>query len=191
MKKIIVIGISLYLILVCLITLDGIKNDEINLWSDMYYWIIYGNKIELNWEPSKRLQARLDTWWDLYNSKTVQKVVVSGWIWKEGFDEAEIMKDYLVGKWVQEADILVDSDGYTTRKTSENAWNMISMREENPENIWIIGVSQFYHTSRIKLSLRQVWFESVYWYAPKYFESRDLYSILREVPAYIKYTLHE
>lgn len=69
-------------------------------------------------------------------------------------------------------------------KTSENAHELLW------KDVTVVWISQWYHVARVKLSLKQVWFESVYGYAPKYFEGRDIYSIMRELPAYFKYILN-
>lgn len=163
------------------LSFDWLYNDSIPSPSADTYGIVYGNKVELDWTPSKRLAARLDSGYRLYESKDIQKIIVSWWIGIEWFDEAVVMKEYLSQKWVWEDDIIVDSDGYTSRETSENAHELLW------KDVTVVWISQWYHVARVKLSLKQAWFESVYWYAPKYFESRDVYSIMRELPAYVKY----
>lgn len=183
MKKLILLIIWIFLIPLILITWDGLIQDTIPEWNN--YWVIYGSKVNLDGAPSDRLKARLDVGSDLYVSWVIQKIIVSWWIWIEWYDEAEVMKQYLLERWIDEWGVLVDSDGYTTRKTSENIWNILW----DQENVSVVWVSQFFHISRVKLSLEQAWFKNVYWYASRYFEMRDLYSLLREFPAYIKYAL--
>jgi len=185
MKKIFLIICVLLTTGIWILIWDGIFDDTIV--GDNAYGIIYGNKVELNWEPSDRLKARLDTWLQLYKQDTIQTIIVSGGIWIEWFDEAQIMKEYLLKYWVESSDIIVDSDGYTTAKTSENSFDIISQREGDINNISVVGVSQYFHILRVKLSLKHSGFKNVYWIAPKYFEARDIYSTIRELPAYIKY----
>lgn len=169
---------TILLLLLIFIPLKWLINDNIPVWS---IWIIYWNKVNLDWSISDRLKARLDAGIKLFNNWTLDKIIVSWWIWKEWYDEAIVMKEYLFNNWVSLDYILVDSKWYTTQKTSNNALNLISL---NSNVVWI---SQFYHISRVKLSLWNVWFSNVYWYSPKYFEYRDLYSSIREIPAYFKY----
>lgn len=185
MKKIFLIICVLLTVIIWVIIYDGIFDDKII--GNKTYWVIYGNKVELTWEPSNRLKARLDAWLKLYNEENIQTIIVSGGIWIEWFDEAEIMKKYLINNWVEGSDIIVDSDWYTTSKTSENSFNIISMLEDDMNNVSVVGISQYFHISRVKLSLKENGFKKVYWIAPKYFELRDIYSMVREVPAYIKY----
>jgi vancomycin permeability regulator SanA len=120
----------------------------------------------------------------LYEDKKIQKIIVSGGVGVEWFDEAVVMGTYLLSKWIPKDDIVVDSGGYTTRKTSENVFNILK------KDITVVGISQWFHIARVKLSLKQVGFETVYWYAPRYFELRDIYSVVRELPAYVKYILN-
>lgn len=180
MKRISYVVLIIFLILVTFIPFKWLINDNIPKWTIA---IIYGNKVNSDWIPSDRLIARLDAGINLFNQWNINKIIVSWWIWIEWYDEAIVMKDYLLENWISLNYIIVDSEWYTTQKTSNNAINLISL---NSNVVW---VSQFYHISRVKLSLWKVWFSNVYWYSPKFFEFRDLYSSVREIPAYFKYLL--
>ena len=57
--------------------------------------VVFGNKVLMIGVPSPRLQARLDAARSLYEKKLVLKILVSGGIGKEGFDEALVMRDAL------------------------------------------------------------------------------------------------
>jgi len=48
------------------------------------------------------------------------------------------MKKYLINKGVEERDIIVDSNGYTTRKTSDNTWSIITALEEDIDDISVV-----------------------------------------------------
>jgi len=74
----------------------------------------------------------------------------------------------------------------TTIDTSKNSYKIIKNKWDYP-NIWVIWVTQFFHCSRVKLSLAKVGFSNIYCVSPEYFELRDIYSLIREAPAYIKY----
>ncbi len=184
-----IIILLIFVIFLCfwilLIIWDGLFDDKIS--GNKAYGVVYWNKVELNWEPSDRLKARLDTSIELYNDNQIQKIIVSGGIGIEWFDEAIVMKDYLLDNWIPETDIITDNQGYTTDKTWENTFTIISDLEDNLENITIVWISQYFHIPRIKLSLKNNGFNNIYWIAPKYFELRDIYSVFREIPAYLKY----
>lgn len=187
MKKIFFVISLLFFSWIWIIISDGLFDDKI-FW-DKIYWVVYGNKVELNGKPSNRLKVRLDSGLELYNQEKIQKIIVSGGVWIEWFDEAEIMKKYLINYWMKKEDIIVDSAWYTTRETSKNSFQILSNLEDDMSNITIVWISQYFHISRVKLSLKQNGFKNVYWIAPKYFELRDIYSIFREIPAYIKYKI--
>jgi vancomycin permeability regulator SanA len=172
-----------YLIAIMIIAIDGFTS-----WNnkETKYAIVYWSKIEQNWKLSERLKARLNQAIKLFKNKKVEKIIVSWWIWETWFDESKIMRKYLIENWIKIPRILVDKNWYTTIKTWINSYKIIKNLWEFP-NIWVVWITQFFHCSRVKLSLKKVGFSKVYCSSPDYFEIRDIYSILREVPAYIKY----
>lgn len=166
---------------ILIITFDGLK-DELDI-SDVA--VVLGNKVELSGEPSERLKGRLNKAIELYEKGYFEYIIVSGGIGKEGYDEAEIMKIYLVEKGIPEDKILVDSDGYNSLMTAQNAKNI--MNKMNFDNITII--TQFYHISRTKLAFEKMDIENVYSAHADYYELRDIYSLTREFFAYYKYLI--
>jgi len=184
--KILKIFIVFYSMAMTLIALDGFINSD--AWNNKIaeYAIVYWNKILENWNVSPRLKARLDTAYELFKSKKVKKIIVSGWLWESWFEEAKIMKKYLLAKWMKIPWIIIDLEWNATMETSKNAFRINGERWKFP-NVWVIGVSQFFHISRVKLSLKKVGFKYIWSASPDYFELRDIYSLMREVPAYIKY----
>ena len=66
--------------------------------------LVLGSNVELTGVPSARLAARLDRGAGLYAAGVV----------KHGFDEALVMRDYLVRAGVPAASIIVDSGGADT-----------------------------------------------------------------------------
>lgn len=143
--------------------------------------IVYGNKIEPDGSPSDRLEARLAAALYLYQHHQIESIFVSGGTGPEGFDEAMVMKDYLIVKGIPSKDIDVDSSGINTHLTSLHAVSKFG------QGMSVVAISQRYHLSRAKLSLKHAGFDEVYGYAPDYTELRDTYSYVREVPAWLKY----
>lgn len=90
-----------------LIVVDGL-NDDIHA-ADVA--IVPGNTVEKDGRPSARLRARLDQTVALYRQGLFPNIIVSGGVGIEGFDEAEVMKRYLVERGVPEGRIHVDSGG--------------------------------------------------------------------------------
>lgn len=147
--------------------------------------IVFGNKVHVDGTPSARLAARLDASFLLYQSGRIKRILVSGAVGKEGHDESAVMAKYLIQKGVGEKNILIDNEGYTTSKTSMRSVQLLGPHTE------VIAVTQQYHISRAKLSLRNAGFNNVQGYYPSFFELRDLYSSVREVLAWIKYWIKD
>lgn len=161
------------------IVIDGL-NDELKS-ADMA--VVLGNKVELNGQPSKRLQSRLDKAVELYDEGYFNFIIVSGGLGKEGFDEAKVMKNYLTNQGISDDKIIEDSNGYNTYMTAENS--RLVMDELDLKSVMVI--SQYFHITRTKLAFKKLGFEKVYSAHSGVFEYRDVYSIIREFPAYYKY----
>jgi vancomycin permeability regulator SanA len=147
--------------------------------------IVPGNTVEKDGRPSARLRARLDQTAALYRRGLFHDVIVSGGVGSEGFDEAEVMKRYLVENGVPEGSIHVDSGGATTHLTARNVSRVMR------ENGWrsALVVSQYFHVPRMRLALESSGVAPVFSAHAQYFELRDVYSIAREVVGYGAYLL--
>ena len=170
-----------FLIHIVIISIDGL-NDNIGI-SDAA--VVLGNKVELDGKPSKRLQGRLERALELYNKEHFKYIIVSGGTGKEGFDEAVVMKNYLVENGVPDEAVLLDQEGYNSFMTAQNTKTIMSEMDLNSITI----ISQYYHITRTKLTFRKAGFDKVYTAHAKYFELRDMYSLFREFFAYYKYLL--
>jgi len=166
-----------YMICIVLLYVDAARDHLQN--AD--YAIVPGNTVHRDGTPSARLKARLDAAVELYRAGTVGKVIASGGVGKEGYDEAVVMAEYLKSKQVPDSVIVIDSKGTTTHATAVNAAKIIGCSHT------VIAVTQRYHVSRSKLALRKAGFSKVGGYYPDFFELRDIYGAFREVPAWIKY----
>lgn len=163
------------------IIIDGVS-DEID-YVDVA--IVLGNKVELDGSPSKRLKARLDKCIELYESGYFNLIIVSGGIGKEGFNEAKIMKLYLVDKGIPEDKIIEDDNGYNSFMTAQNTKNIMSDLELKS----VMIITQYFHVSRTKLAFDKLGLGEVESAHAEIIEFRDVYSILREFPAYYKYLI--
>ncbi len=164
-----------------LIVADGLSDDV----KAADVAIVLGSKVEENGLPSARLRARLDKAVELYRQGLFPRVIVSGGFGSEGFDEAAVMKKYLVEKGLPEASVYVDSQGTTTHLTARNSAQLMK------ENGWrsALVISQYFHISRTKLALRRYGVSPVFSAHAEFFELRDLYSTAREVFGYGGYLL--
>jgi vancomycin permeability regulator SanA len=147
--------------------------------------IVYGSKVQPDGVPSPRLQARLDKALQLFETGRVANVLVSGGVGKEGHDEAVVMAQYLQDAGVPKNRLVVDSQGNNSHLTAVNSAELLGTEKS------VIAVSQLFHLSRAKLSLRNAGFESVGSAYPMFVEGRDIYSTFREIPAWLKYWLRK
>ena len=147
--------------------------------------VVFGSKVETSGRPSHRLAARLDAAQDLYRRGLVHTIFVSGGTGVEGFDESQVMRDYLLARGIPESDVHADPDGRTTALTCENARAYLAERREETVNV----VSQYFHLTRAKIACARAGVRVVGGAAPRFFEGRDLYSLAREVPGIYAYLL--
>lgn len=170
-----------FIIHTAFIIIDGL-NDELE---PVDAAVVLGNKVELNGQPSERLQARLDKAVQLYDEGYFSLIIVSGGLGKEGYDEATVMKSYLVDKGIPDDRIIEDHDGYNSHMTAQNSSKI--MKQSDLDSAMVI--TQYFHVSRTKLAFRKMDIKEVYAAHANIFEFRDIYSIVREFPAYYKYLL--
>jgi vancomycin permeability regulator SanA len=148
--------------------------------------VVLGCRVYASGEPSPKLQSRLERALAVYGDGLAPVIIVSGDAKaKEGFDEAAVMKAWLVGHGVPDEDVLTDGAGVDTRATAVNAaaW----MRDNEATSV--IAVSQYFHIPRIRLAFRQAGVRAVRTAHADGFTWGNLSNIAREVAAYGKYLL--
>ena len=170
-----------FLLGAALIVADGLRDDI----HPADVAIVLGNTVERDGRPSARLRARLDKAVELYRGGLFRHVIVSGGVGVEGFNEAEVMKRYLISQGVPGDNIIADGEGMTTSLTARNAAQV--MKERRWRSALVI--SQYFHISRTRLAVRSYGVRPVYSAHAEYFELRDVYSIAREVIGYGGYLM--
>lgn len=141
--------------------------------------VVPGNTVYPDGTPSDRLKGRLDAALALFQAGHCRLVVVSGGTGVEGVDEAEAMKRYLVARGVPPDRVLQDSLGSNTAATARNA--ALALRARGMTRV--LAVSQFFHVPRLRHLLAAEGLNVVGQAHARYFESRDVYAVLREVAA--------
>ncbi|HYC98928.1 YdcF family protein [Brevundimonas sp.] len=149
--------------------------------------VVLGSKANPDGTLSPRLAARTGRALDLYEDGWVQVIIVSGGTGREGVPEGTAMKRWLVARGVPATAIIVDDLGVDTMATARNAAGILRARDLHTA----IVVSQYFHISRTRLAFAKQGLPGVGSAHPDWFESRDLYSIAREVPGYAKYLLEQ
>ena len=145
--------------------------------------LVLGGKVERTGRPSTALQALLDRALELYRRGCFPCVIVSGGRGKEGFDEAEVMGDYLVARGVPTERVIRDGHGDTTFASAKNTRRIAAERGFGS----VLVVSQYFHITPARLALRRFGFATVYSAHAYLFDPRDLYSIPREAVGYAAY----
>jgi vancomycin permeability regulator SanA len=174
---IIFIGITIYIVI------DGLS-DHIHKTDAM---VVFGNQINPDGIPSPRLKARLDKAIQLFQQGYSPVIIISGGIEPNGFDEAAVMKAYLIQKGVPEDHIYSDNQGVDTYNSARNTTTLMQKNGWNS----IMVVSQYFHITRAKLAFAQFGIPTIYSAHADYFELRDLYSLGREVIALLVYRVRE
>ena len=145
--------------------------------------LVLGSKVGSDGTPSPRLRARLDRTVELYRLGYFPAVITSGGIGKEGYDEASVMRDYLVSNGIPGDRVIVDSRGTTTYMSAKNTVDIARQRKLNS----VFVVSQYFHIPRSRLALKRFGVSVVYSAHARFFEARDIYSCVRELFGYLNY----
>jgi vancomycin permeability regulator SanA len=145
--------------------------------------IVLGTRVELDGTPSLAMRLRCDAAVKLYRDGLVLAIVSSGGTGKEGYDEAVVMRDYMVQQGVPTAAIHLDSVGVNTFASGQAARSLA--RQHGWQSI--VAVSQYYHLPRTCMVLRRFGFKEVSGAYPSYIGWRDLYACPREVVGYLSY----
>lgn len=141
--------------------------------------VVPGNTVYPDGRLSGRLKGRLDAALTVFRAGNCKVILVSGARGVEGVDESEAMKAYLLQQGVPPDRIIQDKQGFTTGATARNAALALHQRGYRK----VIAVSQFFHVPRLRWLLSSQGLQVVGNTHARYFELRDLYSLLREVAA--------
>jgi vancomycin permeability regulator SanA len=149
--------------------------------------VVLGSRVYPSGQPSSGLERRLERAEQIYRTGQIKAIIVSGGLGAEGFNEADVMRAFLIAHGVPAGKIIVDKSGNNTRLTA------IHTREIMQAHEWhsVIAVSQYYHVPRSKLALRQEGLEQVSGAAAEYrFAWTDPISIAREIAGFYIYLVH-
>jgi vancomycin permeability regulator SanA len=179
----VILSTTLFVIASAALAIDGL-NDNVHK-ADVA--VVLGNAVQPNGQPSPRLKARLDKTVQLYRQRLFSNIIVSGGVGIEGFDEAVVMKQYLIMQGIPDNHIFVDSDGRTTYLTAKHSAHLMKKKRWTSALV----ISQYFHIPRIRLALKQFGVLSIYSAHADFFEVRDIYSTAREVVGYGSYLFRD
>ena len=175
------IAVSAFVVATLALALSGLRDDTAH--ADVA--LVLGSKVELDGTPSPRLRARLERTAELFRAGLFPMIIGSGGIGKEGFDEAAVMRDWLVMHGVPAERIILDSHGDTTFASAQNTARIAAGRKFAS----VFVVSQYFHIARSRLALSRCGITTVSSAHARYFELRDVYSSARETVGYVSYLL--
>lgn len=150
--------------------------------------IVLGTRVERSGAPSWRLRERLGRAFELYQNGVVKKIIVSGGLGREGHQEADVMREYLIQRGVLDENIFVDRNGYDTYETARSAQEI--MNAQNFRSA--VVVSHYYHLPRAIITLKRFGISDVSAAAvnipPMW---RDSWNVLREFAAFYFYLVRD
>lgn len=91
--------------------------------------IVLGARVYPDGRVSPALEDRLATALDLYNRRTVTRILVSGDHRRTHYDETNTMARWLVARGVPERDVFTDHAGFRTLDTMERAAKVFHVRD--------------------------------------------------------------
>lgn len=176
----VLIAAGVYLTAAVVLMLFGLQEDA----RPADVGVVFGNKVEPWGEPSPSLASRLDKAVDLYHRGYYPSIIVSGGFGKEGWDEAQVMADYLAARGVPRSAILLDHEGNNTYLTALHTAQIA--RDKGFQSF--VLVSHFYHLPRARLAFARFQMASTTIAHADRYVARDFYfGLLREVIAFPAY----
>lgn len=149
--------------------------------------VVLGNAVRADGTLAPRTEARCQRAVELYRAGLVKAVLTSGGHDAAvGRDEAATMRDYLVAQGVAPGDVFADSLGVDSGATARNT----AALARNHGWRSVVVVSQWFHLTRCRLAFAKHAPDlEVQVAAARHHEWREIYSTLREVPAFYVYLL--
>lgn len=150
--------------------------------------VVLGTRVERSGVPSTRLRERLERVVTLYENGTVKNVIVSGGLGREGHEEAEVMRAYLIQRGVPAERVLADRGGYDTYETARNAKEIMTAQGWHSA----VVVSHFYHLPRAVFTFKRFGIADVSAAAVNLPPTwRDTWNVLREFGAFYFYLVRD
>lgn len=147
--------------------------------------LVLGNKVNPDGQPSPTLRRRLERAAELYAAGFTPTVIVSGGH-ADGFEEAYVMRDFLVAHGVPASAVVADTSGIDTYSSARFTAKFLADHSQKR----VLVVSQFFHLPRAALALNRFGVTDVCYAAAHGFNWYiDLRGLAREVPGYLYYAI--
>lgn len=141
--------------------------------------VVFGASVLGNRELSPVLADRVTTAIDLYQSKKIDQILVSGDNRHPSYNEPKAMYDYLVSRSIPSRDILIDNSGRSTYETCLRARQVFGLRRA-------VLVTQGFHLPRALFIANELGIDSIGMAGDLQLDNQFGYLNLREVAAEFK-----
>ena len=155
--------------------------------------LILGAGVHEDGKPSLMLKDRLERGIELYKAGVSEKIIVSGDHGSVGYDEVNVMKDYLIAAGIPSENIFMDHAGFSTYESIYRARDIFCVKS-------MVIVTQKYHLYRalyiadcFELDAVGVPAAEIRYYGQTYRDARELlarakdwiYTVIRPLPTYL------
>lgn len=128
---------------------------NLNDLEDKYVWLVFGAAVYQNSVPSWILRDRLSLAYDAYESWKIKKIIVSWDNSETTYNEPNVMKKYLIERWVKKEDIYADYAWFDTYDSLYRAREIFLVNE-------LVLFTQDFHLKRAMYIWKKLWID-VYW----------------------------
>ncbi|MBQ8830328.1 MAG: YdcF family protein [Oscillospiraceae bacterium] len=172
---------------------DSMISDAANAGSGYDCILILGAGVRDDGTPSLMLRDRLEMGIELYKAGASEKIIVSGDHGTEGYDEVNVMKNYLIDAGIPSEDIFMDHAGFSTYESVYRARDIFCVQS-------MVIVTQEYHLYRalyiaadFELDAVGVPAADIRYYGQTYRDAREIlarakdwvYTVTRPKPTYL------
>ncbi len=169
-----IVGVNFYVIS---FSFDNYYTSLSDIKDNNLTWIVFWASIIDNKVPSNILKDRLNSAYDWYSNSIIDKIIVSWDSQNSNYNESDVMRQYLVEKWVSENDIIVDYYWLDTYDTIYRAKNIFWETQ-------LVLFTQDFHLKRAMYISNRLWIKT-YWVETSIQNYKKDYNI-REVLARVK-----
>jgi vancomycin permeability regulator SanA len=113
--------------------------------------VVLGTRVLPSGVPSFWLRARLNRAFELYQNNLVKNIIVSGGLGREGHEEADVMRAYLIERGIPSERIFLDLNGDDTFATARHTKQIMASSKFHS----VVIVSHYYHLPRARLTFQR------------------------------------
>jgi uncharacterized SAM-binding protein YcdF (DUF218 family) len=182
-RHVLALIVALFSISCGAITVDGLRGRP----GRADVGVVLGSLVARDGTPTPGLAARLERGREAWRAGLVPRLILSGGVDRSGFNEAPVMRRYLLARGVPDSCLVLDALGRNTWLTARNARAWMDAHDARS----VLLVSEYYHLPRCRLAFARHGVRRTFSLPARHVEWLDLYATAREVPALVKYALRQ